>query len=295
MQISKSTAIFLSIIFITGILTIITDLRIKRIYNKHLVIGLLLGLLASFYATIWTHEDIIYHIVSGIIGFITGLCLYRFGVWKGGDAKLFALYAFLMPPINSNVTLFSNVISLFSCSFIIGMLIILPIFIKDILINRKELATELFSAEKSPALIIAVIRTIFFSWMLFPFYYVVSGINPSITLIVTYVIFRMGYSSKSSFKYLLLEIPGSLIFGVLMRFWLRPESLLPLALAHYLIVITLSTTFSICIYTTMNFLKDYRDRVSFAPLLFAGCILSYTPFLKGIMGVMIKCNALLYR
>jgi hypothetical protein len=67
------------------------------------------------------------------------------------------------------------------------------------------------------------------------------------------------------------------------------------ALTRYFTMLTLSTTISICIRTTFDHFKDYHERVPFAPLLFMGCILSYTPFLTRLMYAATQWNVLISR
>ena len=88
---------FLPYILIIGLLTTFTDLKNKKIYNQHLGLGAIVGLIAIAYAAVLTHEHVFFHFVNGLVSFLIGLILHRSSVWRGGDAKLFTLYAFLMP------------------------------------------------------------------------------------------------------------------------------------------------------------------------------------------------------
>ena len=163
--------VFLSIILVIGVLTTLTDLKNKKIYNQHLGLGALLGLIAAAYTVIFKHENILFHINNGLVAFLIGFLLHRSALWKGGDAKLFTLYAFLMPPPVYNHLFLPGVISLFACSFIAGTIILMPTFIKDIIINHKTIVNDLFSPEKREALFYGIVTIIFFSWISFPFYY----------------------------------------------------------------------------------------------------------------------------
>ncbi len=284
--------VFLSIILAIGVLTTFTDLKNKKIYNQHLGLGAVLCLIATVYAAVFRHEHVLFHIVNGLIAFLIGFLLHRSALWRGGDAKLFTLYAFLMPtPVYSHI-LFPSVINLFACSFIAGMIILIPVFIKDIIINHNTIANDLFLPAKRQALFNGVMTIIFSSWILFPFYYLARIINPVIILTITYLIFNWGYFVKKevkkhyiieSFKKNFIVLPVGIVFGFLMRLWLFPNSLSYPALSRYIIIITLSAIISTCIRTTFDHFKDYHERVPFAPLLFIGCVLSYTHFLTGLM------------
>ena len=295
--------VFLSIILVIGVLTTLTDLKNKKIYNQHLGLGALLGLIAAAYTVIFKHENILFHINNGFVAFLIGFLLHRSALWKGGDAKLFTLYAFLMPvPVYSHI-LFPSVINLFACSFIAGTAILIPVFIKDIIINHNAITNDLFLPVKRRALFDAIVTVIFFSWILFPIYYLARITDPVIILTISYLIFNWGYSLKEvekdyvvkNIKRMFFPLSAGIIFGFLTRLWLSPDSLSFPALTRYTFRVALSAAVLTCIHTTFNHFKDYRERVPFAPLLFIGCILSYTPFLTKLIHVVTQWNVLLSR
>lgn len=281
MLVVHTTLIFQSLILITGGLTIFTDLTKKKIYNQHLVLGAVLGIIAIAYTSFFKHEPVLFHIVNGLVAFLIGFFLHRFALWKGGDAKLFALYALLMPALEPGHILLSSVVNLFACSFIVGSAILTPIFIKDIITNK------LLSPQRLQDMVRAIAATLLFSWVLFPVYYFTkTTLNPIISLTVTYLIFNLAHRIVSNIRSMkrnyTIEILG-LIFGFLIRFWLAPNYLSGQALTYFILRTGLWSTVSAFIYTTLDHLEESRDRVPFAPLLFTGCVLCYTPFLTWIM------------
>jgi len=295
---------YLSIILLIGLLTTFTDLKSKKIYNHHLCLGLALALMAILYSACFRHEAVFYHFINGLAAFLIGLLLHRFEIWRGGDAKLFALFAFLMPPPAFNPVFLPGVVSLFACSFIAGMAILLPIFIKDALINHKIITDDLFSPPRRQALFKAIARIIGSTWILLPFYYLAKITNPVIILTVSYLFFSWGFKIKKEAQkhYILeflkndfIELFAVFVFGLLMRWWFSPNSLSFPALARYILMITLSTSLSTCVHTALEHLKEYKDRVPFAPLLFMGCVLSYTPFLTRLMHMVSRWNVLFSR
>jgi Flp pilus assembly protein protease CpaA len=280
--------LFLSVLLFVGALTTFTDLTRKKISNLHLGIGAVLGLLVTAHAAVIRHEPVLFHFINGLVAFLIGFLLYRFELWRGGDAKLFALYAFLMP-VSGYATYilppFSNVASLFACSFIAGMAILFPFFVKDFIIHRHAIVNKLMAPDRRQALFRGIVRIVFFSWVLFPFYFLLQISNTAV--IFTFMAFffseRIKEAKKSYIKdffretFLLLFI--GFMFGFLIRLWLSPHSLSCPALTQYFLRVILSAVFSTCIYTTFSHFKDYHERVPFAPMLLLGCILSYTPFL----------------
>jgi hypothetical protein len=264
------------------------------------------------------HESVLFQITNGLVAFPIGFLLHRAALWKGGDAKLFTLYAFLMPPPAAfNHVPFPSTVSLFACSFIAGTIILFPVFIKDIIVNHTTIINKLFLPTKRQALFKGIGKVILYSWVTFPLYYFLKSTqipflvehlekitNPVIILTILFLFFSTGYKIKKEatsnflvkfFKKNFLELAIGIVFGFVMRLWLAPHSLSYPALKRYIIMITLSSVISIYIHSTFNHFKNYQERVPFAPLLFIGCMLSYTPFLSTIMHMVIQWNVLLYR
>lgn len=95
----------------TAVGTVADDVREGRIYNRRIVLGLGTG--AAAYGLLlladvggmplpvlaeegwhWTAAVL----VNLVMGFAVAVLLWLLGVWAAGDAKLFGLYAFLVPP-----------------------------------------------------------------------------------------------------------------------------------------------------------------------------------------------------
>lgn len=293
------------IILIIGLLTTFTDLKSKKIYNQHLIIGAVLSIVAAAYTAILHNENTYFHIINGLTAFIIGFLMYRSALWRGGDAKLFTLYAFLMPPPVLSHIPFPSTISLFACSFVAGMLILFPIFIKDIIINHNEIITGLFSQTNRQALFKSIMCTLVYSWAIFPLQYFLKITSPVFFLTIMFLLFSWDYKIKKVaandfirkyFKKRFYEFSICIIFGLLMRLWLAPDSLTYSNLIRYIIMIILSITISTMIHSTLNHFKNYQDaRVPFAPLLFTGCILSYTPFLAWLTYELHQWKFLIYR
>jgi len=284
--------LFVSVILLIGALTTFTDLKSKKISNLHLAAGAILGLAVTAYAAVFGHEPFLFHLINGLVAFLAGFLLYRFELWRGGDAKLFTLYAFLMPAAGyaAHIRLpFANVVSLFACSFIAGTAVLSPSFVKDFIIHRQALVNKLLEPAKRQALFKGIVRIVFFSWVLFPVYYLLQMSNTLIILIFMGFFFSEGIKRvkknyiRDFFKETFLLLLAGFVFGLLFRLWFSPGSLSYPALTQYILRIVLSALFSTCMYTIFSHFKDYRQRVPFAPLLFTGCMLTYTPFLAWTM------------
>jgi Flp pilus assembly protein protease CpaA len=292
--------LFLTIILIIGCLTIGTDIRYKKIYNTHLILGAGLGLIAVFFTMTIKAGTIVPHLTNGVLAFLLGWLFYHYNIWRGGDAKLFALYAFLMPSITHTENLISHAVKLFACTFIFGAIIFTPIFIKDILSNYLAIRTQLLS--KRDAILQSAMTAMVFSWILFPIYSVANQTNPFIVLIISYLLYIWGYDHKekkgvfwSFLKQKRFELSFGILLGCFLRLWISPHSLTWPALILSFMRVGIFVTVSAFIHTALSHLRTYKDRIAFAPLLFTGLILSYTPFLAWLTDKIYRWNALFYR
>lgn len=275
--------IYIFLILAIGTLTTFTDFNNRKIYNIHLLAGFILGLIIATYTNIFKHEDILPHIYNGSIAFFIGFILNRCNLWKGGDAKLYTLLAFLMPPIKEENMLLPNAIYLFESSFIMGSMIILPIFIKDMILNYQTILTNLLSPRKRSDLLKALTITLYLSWILFPAYYLLRIIhNPIASLLLTFIIFTLARRVPRIVERNLIIEVCIIIFGLIVRLWLAPSSLSWQAITVSFLSIILFSIASTCIYAMLEHFKEYHDRIPFAPLLFLGCLISYTPFFAWI-------------
>jgi len=293
----------LPVILAIGLSTSIIDLKTKKIYNRHLIIGAAAGLIALGHDALLGHEPVLFHLLNGLAAFIVGFVLHRTVLWRGGDAKLFTLYAFLMPLPVYHPLAFPCVISLFACSFIAGMILLIPVFIRDVIINRQVIAHDLSSPSTLEALLRGTTRLIMVSWIMFPFYYLAIITNPILILLIMYLSFSWRITKdKNVGRHYVAEflqrnrilLPACLLLGLLMRMLLSPASLLPMGLIRFGLISLGSVLISLCIQTTFNHFKNYHERVPFAPILLMGFILSYTPFLVVLRGLLGRWNIMLY-
>jgi len=99
-------AVFIPVIYL-GIVTSVEDIRFGKIYNRHIVTGLALGLiwytlLALFYVFATGHIEFVTQGLPRVAGatlmaLIISAGMWYFDVWSGADAKLYTVFAFLMP------------------------------------------------------------------------------------------------------------------------------------------------------------------------------------------------------
>lgn len=91
--------LFLVPLAVIGLICAYTDIKYGKIFNKWIVFGLIyVFFLYVFLFSYKTSIDYIFELIlNGAIAFLVGYLLWHFKLWSAGDAKLFAVYAFLIP------------------------------------------------------------------------------------------------------------------------------------------------------------------------------------------------------
>ena len=139
---------FLILITFIGFICSFTDLKEKKIYNKVLLFGLILGTIAFLYFIFnnWNGPYFISMIVNLIISILIAYSLWFFRCWSAGDAKLFSLFSFLLP-----LSFYSNSNYPFFPSFNILINLFIPVIIYLLIlslvniIQKKKFDFENFS------------------------------------------------------------------------------------------------------------------------------------------------------
>lgn len=142
--------IYLSVAFIliniVGIIVSKSDLKYGKVFNKHLLyflcIGVVINLLYVGSLVFVSHYIRIEALQGYIINLLTGIFIsvlfYYIKVWAAGDAKLFCLFLFLVPyesysvDLNSIFPGFYFLIAIFSLAFIYITIETIILFVKDI-------------------------------------------------------------------------------------------------------------------------------------------------------------------
>jgi len=104
--------VFLIPLLFLGIMTSFSDIKYGKIRNKWIVRGLIYGIVAYFFLGLWTILGILgasfvhiyarphYYLaifINTLISFGLAYFLWQFKLWAAGDAKLFMVFAFLIP------------------------------------------------------------------------------------------------------------------------------------------------------------------------------------------------------
>ena len=123
---------------ILGVVSIITDFKNKKIYNKNIIYALMASLF--IYIVLWKQITVQYitnYCINIIISVIISFSFYYFKIWSAGDAKLFLAIIIIIPYNIYNVektNLFPALyllIIIFSIGFFYVVLETLVLWVKD--------------------------------------------------------------------------------------------------------------------------------------------------------------------
>jgi archaeal preflagellin peptidase FlaK len=118
-----SHIISISLIIVISAFSFYTDLKYGLILNKHILFYIPIITASNFILYVYINKTsyaILYHFfINLILGFVISYLLYKFDVWGAGDAKLFLVILFSIPPdflIDNSINAFPGFIIL-SLSF----------------------------------------------------------------------------------------------------------------------------------------------------------------------------------
>ena len=268
-----------------GGITVYTDFKERRIYNIHLAGGVLAGSLVVLYATVICGENMNGHFINGIAGILIGVLLYHYKQWKGGDAKLFILFSFLMPLTGYESKYYLTSVILFSSTFIAGSIVVFPLLLRDGVFHWRDLFKQEYPRWDSlPELFQSIFGSFLFSWLLFPVYFLLKmpG-NSTVALILTFIGWYVFRGQKLPIIRFRLQMLMILFVGLGARLALAPQMLSAGMLKNYLERIVVWGIVFVFMNIMVKNSKSSKDRLPFAFFLVVGCVLSYTPFLSLIV------------
>ncbi len=114
-----------SLLIVSAILFSKSDITKNKIYNRWLLVGLVVGFVLSltylgFYEDPWQYYR--HYLINILFGALFSIIMYSFHIWAGGDAKLFIVLSVLVPVdcyylvnINSIIVIF---ILIYSAAFL---------------------------------------------------------------------------------------------------------------------------------------------------------------------------------
>ena len=278
-----SSAIIL-LLSIAGITTSLSDIKERKIYNNTLLILSLTTLLIHlwFYLSIKTIPWLL--ITSTLTALIAGFACLLYKVWRPGDAKLFILYAFLMPVTEYDTIFKLPCISLFIHAFLIGLIFLIPALIQSIFLNWHAFLKHLLRIKTLKNLAYSFCITSIISWTIFPLFslFKIPPVNPLVMSIV-FILYRKIFHltpTKVPFKiFTFFFITG----GFILHAWNSSTFLSWTKISNFLMWMIPFSIASQIINDLSLYMKDRTLRIPFSPFLLAGSALSYTPILLWLM------------
>lgn len=268
------------IILVVGALTSFTDIQERKIKNIHLIVAAVLGVCLHIWALliqIVLPGPLLLNILLAAVG---SFLLFINNIWRPGDAKLFIVYALLMPSHIYEKTVPLPGIAHFINTFLAGVIFLFPMILDGIISHFRGISKAVCSLKTLQNLIYSFEITTVISWAIFPlfgFFKIPSG-NPLVICLI-FFIYRAVFTLNPSGK-LFRWFVFTFAFGGLLLQFFSPYTVFSgdSAGKFFLRMIPL-TIFSQIIHEMSEHMKEIKSRVPFAPFLFIGCLLCYGPFL----------------
>ena len=86
------------IAIVLGIISSVTDLKSKKIYNKNIIYAVIVAIIV--YVLLWNEIEVMYignYLINLVISVVISFLFYYFKVWAAGDAKLFLAIVTMIP------------------------------------------------------------------------------------------------------------------------------------------------------------------------------------------------------
>ncbi len=281
---------FYTIILILGFATSYTDIKFRKIRNRHLLLATAFGL-ATYTYLIASHQMAfnINLIWNFFIGLGIGLLLYFTDTWGAGDAKLFTVFCLLMPTEKYSSIFFFPPLAIFANIFLLSTLAILILSAKQIIKDRKEILKKIFSWSTLSMLGWSFLAIFSLRWIIeaainllmpkAPFFLTI------IFLLLLYrIIFRMIGTLKGN--RILVFILG---LGLVSRFFAFP---LDLNIVSFFSDLKTTLIFTLIFYSLsvilgLNKPDDKAIKsIPFAPLMLIGTLLTNTNFINSIIQIL---------
>lgn len=277
---------FTGLILLTGALTTYTDIREKKIKNLHLlIISVFAIILYGAHIGAGTLKLSLPMVVNPLVGLTMGFILYTSGLWKAGDAKLFATYSLLLPINGYSSILPLSCLTLFINTFLLSFLFLLPLLVYDIIHNKNRLFKK--AALKGAGLFFIQIFLIMLcvSWVIQPLLFLIPlKANFFLNFIFLFsgywVIFKVMGGLKNK-----LLVGVILAAGLILRGFFTPDFFTVANIANFLRFTLLYTTLFYILNAVISIKEERPMRIPFSPFMCAGAVLTNTEFLSWVIAL----------
>lgn len=270
---------FYSLIVLTGILSIYTDIGERKIKNVHLFIVCCSALLLYFILFLSGNLKISAHLIlNPIAGLAIGFLFYLSGFWKAGDAKLFFTYSLLLPINYYSPILPLSCFTLFINTFLISFLFLLPLSIYGIIHNKTEIFNKAALTKAGLFFGQTFLITLCLSWVIQP----IAAFFPfKNNIFLNFVLLFGGYSIIYKFisivrnKILIIVI---VFAGLGLRYVIMPDFFSFSSIADYLKYTLLYSAIFYLLSSITHLEEKEPMRIPFSPFVFLGALLTNTGF-----------------
>lgn len=283
--------IFYPIIIVLGLFTSYTDIKFRKIRNKHLLFAAVTGLIVYTYLIINQKFILDIGLASNLLlGLGIGLLLYLTDTWGAGDAKLFAVFCLLMPTEKYSYILPFASIAVFICTFVLSLIAMLIFSIGHSVKTKTKIFNKIFLLSVLERLGISFGIIISVSWIIRP---LLQNLIPKTTFFLYVVVMYSVYHILYTVLYRSIKNwhIGFIVFsfGFLTRLYFQPSDFIGVNM-----LATLKRTFLYCftfacLRTILEKDKSNNDNekhMPFAPFIFLGTLLANTNFLNSLLDIL---------
>ncbi len=283
-------------LIILGLSTSFTDIKSKLIYNKQLFFGLIYGLVAYIY--LYLTNSIRFPLallfMNMLISFCMAYLLYYKSIWAAGDAKLFIVISFLNPSLKYDYLFQCPVFAIFAN---VNMLAFIYIVITEF---RKILNTGFndnasFLKKESKKFATSLLFVFSITWLVWHVFSKMHIANPIVKTALLFGSYFIASFIFSKFKTKKIITAFVIIIGFALRVYLQPYMFLSFGFMAKYIATSIKYTllFLILDFLVSSLSKNEdgsksADRISFAPFIFIGAILTESPLISWAIELLSK-------
>jgi len=283
---------FYPLIIALGIISSHTDIKLKIIPNRYVLLSLAAGFLIYSYL-ILTKKIVLnpMFFANLLLGALIAFILYLTKIWGAGDGKLFFAYCALMPFQKYSSPFFFPAISLFINIFLVSLIGIILISIPAVLKKRNLFAKRIFSLRALRGILLRFLMFFTFGGI---FCLYIKKLKLSIPLFFQFIamlfiyqlILKIIKKIKKTFqlKPQLLIFSTIVLSGVSLGKVIYPDIFSLQAVLHYSKYITCYFILIHILKTTIGLEQRKNSlRLAFAPFMFIGALVSNTALIEKIM------------
>jgi Flp pilus assembly protein protease CpaA len=269
-----------------GIVSSYTDIKFRKIKNKHLIFffiaGVVIHIILLFQSKMILNKAFFLNFLTGLG---IGLLSYFWGLWAAGDAKLFIVYVFLMPYSKYSQNLLFPSLALFTNIFLVSFLAVFLFLIIGRVKNKEAFFREGFLLNAVRRFLRSFLIIFSFGWI---GGYILNTLGVSLQPLITVVLFYLFFTLihkilaqlKDKKKVLIL-----LLLGIGLHFLVYPAAFSFENLFSYFIRIGFFTLLFLMVNLAIDKEKQEKFRIPFAPFMFLGAVTLESGLIYWVMNI----------